>query len=97
MQTVPVIAGSSVGGIANLDSVNSVLRGDNAQGAVLQKQFAVVGGGEFESLVVKKSDIWIKERPGQANGLDFDADPLSLCGIDFEVVDAFVEDQTVDR
>ena len=97
MQTVPVIARSSVRRIANLDPVHPVLRGDYAQGAVLQKQFAVVGGGELESLVVKKGDIWIKERPGQANGLDFDADPLSLGGIDFEVVGVFVEDQTVDR
>ena len=53
VQTVSVIAGSSVGGIANLDSVHPVLRGDYAQGAVLQKQFAVVGGGELEALVVK--------------------------------------------
>ncbi len=97
MQTVPVIARSSVRRIANLDPVYSVLRGDYAQGAVLQKQFAVVGGGELEALVVKKSDVWIEERSGQTNGFDLDADSLPFGSIDFEVVDVFVEDQAVDR
>ena len=96
MKTVLKVACSTVGGVANFYPVYTIPGSDYAQGAVLKKEFAVVRGGNFKTLIVKNSNVGIKKWSRQTDCLNLYADSLALGCIDFVKVHILAEGHSVD-
>ncbi len=97
MQAVIAIAVAAVRSFANLDVVLAVGRSEDRCGRVLLQQRRVVSRDEFESLRVENGDVRIEHRHAEPHAFDLDADPLSLLGVDHEIIDVFRIDDAVDR